>query len=98
MKKGAPRTKRAKLRQQSKDTEDALTAGSSAVTPLPMLLSPSSRSEEDLVCTTLIQHIEALEADNARLKNMLDKEKKQKDFGIEQIKHDDKLMVFYTGF
>ena len=145
VKKGDPRTKRAKLRQQSKDTEDALTAGSSAVTPLPMPLSPppaspspppptvpplialpgeqleenykvhelpseinegiegtgttgSSRSEEDMVSTTLIQRIEALEADNARLKSMLDKEKKQKDFGIEQIKHDDKLMVFYTGF
>ena len=52
-----------------------------------------------LVNTALLARIEALEAENSRLKKDLDKVKnKRKYFRLEQVKHDDNLIRFYTGF
>jgi len=142
IKKGTPRTKRAKLRQYNKDLQETMSAASSrSVTPLPSQAPSASHSppsplmapltalageqlevdyhvhelpgecesaqesapsvsttvaaEQNLVSTALLACIEALEAENTRLKkHLLSKETK---FGMEQIKHD-RLVSFYTGF
>ena len=52
-----------------------------------------------LVNTALFARVEALEAENSRLMRDLDNcEKKRKYFRLELVKHDDKLIRFYTGF
>ena len=67
--------------------------GSTSVWPS---LSTTAVAEQNLVSTALLAHIEALEAENTRLKkHLLSKETK---FGMEQIKHDDSLVSFYTRF
>ena len=54
---------------------------------------------EVLVNTALLARVEALEAENYQLKSDLDKIKsKRQYFQLEQVKHDDKLIRFYTGF
>ena len=56
-------------------------------------------SKENLVSTALVACIEALEAENSRLKKVLSwKEGKKSHFSMEHIKQDDKLVSFYTGF
>ena len=59
-------------------------------------LSTTAVAEQNLVSTALLAHIEALEAENTRLKKHL--LSKETNFGMEQIKHDDHLVSFYTGF
>ena len=49
------------------------------------------------VYTALLAYIEYLEAENAKLKSVSSQDSK-KYFGIEDIKDDDKLVCFYTGF
>ena len=140
IKKGAPRTKRANLRQYNKDLQETLSATSSrSVTPLPSQaplascsspppltsaltvlaggqlevdhelpgecqsgqdttsVSPSvsTAAEQNLVSTALLARIEALEAENTSLKKHA--LSKDANFGMEQIKHDDRLVSFYTG-
>ena len=52
-----------------------------------------------LVNTALLARIEALEAENSHLKKKMDgMEQRLKHFRLEQVKHDDKLIRFYTGF
>ncbi len=60
---------------------------------------PSVTTSEDrnLVSAALIARIEVLEAENTRLKTSLSNKGTAR-FGIEQIKHDDRLISFYTGF
>ena len=59
-------------------------------------MSTTVAAEQNLVSTALLARIEALEAENTRLKkHLLSKETK---FGMEQIKHDDHLVSFYTRF
>ena len=63
--------------------------------PAPQPLSDT----EVLVNTALLARVEALEAENSRLKRDLDKcENKRQYFRLEQVKHDDTLIRFYTGF
>lgn len=148
MKKGAPRTKRAKQRQLAKESAaNLLSAGSGSLVvslplrtvsvpspspppiPEPPLVVvpgeqlevdyqvhelPSDRAEgtaeqtspgpststsgdQSLVNMTLLARIEVLEAENVRLKTCLSN-KRPVPFGIDQIKHDDRLISFYTGF
>ena len=55
--------------------------------------------DHDLVRLSLASSTEILEAENTRLQGCLaDREGKRAPFGIEQIKHDDHLVSFYTGF
>jgi hypothetical protein len=63
-------------------------------TPRPSL--PSSE-DQVLVSTALLTRIEVLEAENARFKTCLSA-KATIHFGIDQIKHNDHLISFYTGF
>ena len=52
-----------------------------------------------LVNTALLVRVGALEAEISCLKGDLDKcEKKRQYFRLEQVKHDDQLIRFYTGF
>ena len=51
-------------------------------------------STEVVVNTALLARIEVLEAENARLKS----EPQKAHFRLEDIKHDDNLVRFYTGF
>ena len=154
VKKGDPRTKRAKLREQAKDLE-ALSAQSSSqsrsVTPLlnastsSYVSSPSdslsrpsesplmarigeqldldyqvhelpqdmdearttpqpmstAAEDENLISAALMARIEFLEAENVALKKRLSskgEESQTAHFGINSIKHDDRLISFYTGF
>ena len=146
IKKGAPRSKRAKVRQEIKDYE-AARSSSRSVTPLPssqtqphMSPSPqlsldspltalvgeqfesdyqvhelpdetmrsfpgpsnkpsavSSGKEDCVINAALLARIEVLEADNSRMKKSLS-ERRRGTFGMEDIKQDDKLVLFYTGF
>ena len=58
--------------------------------------APSQSSEaEVLVNTALLARIEALEAENTQLKSQ---SKTERPFQIDDIKHDDRLVRFYTGF
>ena len=139
VKKGAPRTKRAKQRQQATPIDPSSSSSSRSVTPLlcsspppldfPLTAlageqleddyqvhelpsasditdtiaegtpGPSVPSSEDqgLVSTALLTRIKVLEAENARLKSCLSV-KVTAHFGVDQIKHDDHLISFYTGF
>ena len=81
---------------------------SRSVTPVPASTSSCSvsstpseciphqvpKSSEVLVDTALLARIEALEAENTRLKT----QSKQTHFRIEDIQDNDKLIRFYTGF
>ena len=51
--------------------------------------------DQPLVTTVLLARIEFLESECSRLQNC---ERKVQHFGIDQIKHDDCLVSFYTGF
>lgn len=51
--------------------------------------------DQPLVTTALLACIEFLESECSRLQNC---ERKVQHFGIHQIKHDDRLVSFYTGF
>ena len=51
--------------------------------------------DQPLVTTALLARIEFLESECSRLQNC---ERKVQHFGIDQIKHDDHLVSFYTGF
>ena len=63
--------------------------------PAPQPLSDT----EVLVNTALLARVEALEAENSRLKRDLDKcENKRQYFRLEEVKHDDTLIRFHTGF
>ena len=55
----------------------------------------SSAADQPLVTTALLARIEFLEAECSRLQNSASKILR---FGIDQIKHDDCLVSFYTGF
>ena len=59
--------------------------------------STQSLEDSNLVSSALTARIEALEAENASLKSSATKQKAVH-FGIDQIKHDDRLVAFYTGF
>ena len=75
----------------------ATESGCSTPATVPAAQPPSDT--EVLVNTALLARVEALEAENSRLKRDLDKcEKKRQYFRLEQVKHDDKLIRFYTGF
>ena len=52
-------------------------------------------ADQHLVTTALLARIEFLEAECSKLHNS---ERKGQHFGIDQIKHDDCLVSFYTGF
>ena len=52
-------------------------------------------TDQPLVTTALLARIEFLEAECSRLQNS---ERKILHFGIDQIKHNDQLVSFYTGF
>ena len=54
-----------------------------------------SAADQPLVTTALLARIEFLEAECSRLQNS---ESKILHFGIDQIKHNDCLVSFYTGF
>ena len=88
-------------------------SSSRSVTPAPSAQSTSQRfcstqstvtvkeklsATEMLVNTALLARIEALEAENSHFKKMDGMEQRQKHFRLEQVKHDDKLIRFYTGF
>ena len=63
--------------------------------PAPQPLSDT----EVLVNTALLARVEALEAENSRLKRDLDKcENKRQYFRLEEVKHNDTLIRFHTGF
>ena len=55
----------------------------------------SSAADQPLVTTALLARIEFLEAECSRLQNSASKILR---FGIDQIKHDDCMVSFYTGF
>ena len=75
----------------------ATESGCSTPTTVPAPQPPSDT--EVLVNTALLARVEALEAENSRLKRDLDKcENKRQYFQLEQVKHDDTLIRFYTGF
>lgn len=75
----------------------ATESGCSTPATVPAAQPPSDTGV--LVNTALLARVEALEAENSRLKRDLDKcEKKRQYFRLEQVKHDDKLIRFYTGF
>ena len=57
--------------------------------------SESCSADQNLVNTALLARIEILEAECSRLQSS---ERKYQHFGIDQIKHDDYLVSFYTGF
>ena len=54
-------------------------------------------SADHLVNTALLARIEFLEAECSRLQNS-EQNLKVQQFGIDQVKHDDHLVSFYTGF
>ena len=75
----------------------ATESGCSTPTTVPAPQPPSDT--EVLVNTALLARVEALEAENSRLKRDLDKcENKRQYFRLEQVKHVDTLIRFYTGF
>ena len=75
----------------------ATESGCSTPTTVPAAQPPSDT--EVLVNTALLGRVEALEAENSRLNRDLDNcEKKRQYFRLEQVKHDDELIHFYTGF
>ena len=55
-----------------------------------------SAAERNLIDRALLARIESLEAENARLKKCVPS--KQPKFTVEQIRDDDRLFSFYTGF
>ena len=74
----------------------ATESGCSTPTTVPAAQPPDT---EVLVNTALFARVEALEAENSHLKRDLDNcEKKREYFRLELVKHDDKLIRFYTGF
>lgn len=77
-----------------------LPSDSSEYTSEPLLQpTPASQSTEVVVNTALLTRVEALEAENHRLnKQLKEVTSKQQHFRIEQIRHDDTLVRFYTGF
>ena len=66
-------------------------------TTLLDVTSAQSQEDSNLVISVITARIEALEAENASLKSSATKQKAVH-FGIDQIKHDDRLVAFYTGF
>ena len=59
----------------------------------------TSQSTEVVINKALLARIEALEAENHSLKRQLKESTvKRQYFKIEHIRHDDKLVRFYTGF
>ena len=96
---------REKSESRSRSVTPALTTpagtpqASRSVTPQTSLPDNPSALEKDtavLVNTALIARIEALEAENCSLKKNVPQS--EGPFRIEQIKSDDKLIRFYTGF
>ena len=59
--------------------------------------SQAHKESEIIVSTALLAHIEYLQLTNKRLQGDLDKQK-PKNFRLEIIKHNDKLVQFYTSF
>jgi len=57
-----------------------------------------SAAERNLINRALLTRIESLEAENARLKKCTCVPNKQSKFTVEQIRDDDRLFSFYTGF
>ena len=57
--------------------------------------SESNSSDNQLISLALLTHIEFLEAEKRQTES---KKKEKQDFRIEDIRHDDKLIRFYTGF
>ena len=146
VKRDAPRTKRAKIRQQSKALEDSLAVPS--LPPPASLSSPTSQSDsppppvpspltalpgeqladdyqvfelpdadgdtttettpetrptvsgsKEIISAGLQLQIEALQAENIKLeKRLATASKEGSEFGMDRIKHDDRLVAFYTGF
>ena len=57
-----------------------------------------SAAEWNLINRALLTRIESLEAENTRLKKCICVPTKQPKFTVEQIRDDDRLFSFYTGF
>jgi hypothetical protein len=72
------------------------TSHSACSTPSTVPVREPPSDTEVLVNTALLARIEALEAENSHLKDRM--EQRQQYFRLEQVKHDDKLIRFYTGF
>ena len=70
------------------------------VTELPDDGSTTATSslQQNLVETALLARIEFLEAQLEKLQSNEKKSKKSQPFSIDQIKHNDHLVSFYTGF
>ena len=66
-------------------------------TTLLDVTSAQSQEDSNLVNSVVTARIEALEAENASLKSSATKQKAVH-FGIDHIKHDDRLVALYTGF
>ena len=75
------------------------TSHSACSTPSTVPVREPPSDTEVLVNTALLARIEVLEAENSHLKKKMDgMEQRQQHFRLEQVKHDDKLICFYTGF
>ena len=72
-----------------------------SVTPQALPPPDLSTAEKDtvvLVNTALVARIEALEAENRSLRKNITLSQSEGPFRVEQIKNDDQLIRFYTGF
>ena len=72
-----------------------------SVTPQALPPPDLSTAEKDtvvLVNTALVAQIEALEAENCSLRKNIALSQSEGPFQVEQIKNDDQLIRFYTGF
>lgn len=80
-------------------TSDTSRRSSHSATPQPSLQTNQPSTKDDTVVvvnTALVARIEALEAENRLLKEKVTPS--ESPFRIEQIKKDDQLVRFYTGF